>query len=266
MAGLLAQSVNPRHPWTRAVPLGTTEAQDIGMFARGGPTFLELMRQALSSTDRGYDLLAPKFELTPFRTPDVLLEPARAALGAERSIDRALDLCCGTGAGLRALRPLCREVVVGLDRSQGMLEEARQLTGLEGARVAWVRGDALSPPLRGQFDLVASFGAFGHILEADEPQLVAAVHALLKPGGRFAFYTSPEPSPLNPGVWLAKGFNAAMRVRNALIDPPFVMYYLTFLLPRAKALLEAQGFDVEVRAGVAPKPFHGLAFVIATRR
>lgn len=236
------------------------------MFARGGPTFLELMKQALSSTDRGYDLLAPKFDLTPFRTPDPPLDAARDALGAPGSIDRALDLCCGTGAGLRAVRPLCREQVVGLDRSQGMLEEARRRSGPEGAQVSLVRGDALAPPLRGSFDLVVSFGAFGHILEEDEPRLVASVHALLRPGGRFAFYTSRPPRLTNPGLWIARGFNAAMRVRNALLQPQFIMYYLTFLLPRATALLEAQGFKVEARVGVAPEPFQALTFVVATKR
>ena len=37
-----------------------------------------------------------------------------------------------------------------------------------------------------------------------------------------------------------------MRVRNALWKPPFVMYYLTFLLPRAEALLRARGFELRV--------------------
>ena len=45
------------------------------MFHPKGPTLLELTKQALSSTTKGYDLLAEKFEYTPFRTPDILLEP-----------------------------------------------------------------------------------------------------------------------------------------------------------------------------------------------
>jgi len=49
-----------------------------------GPTFLELMRQALASTERGYDLLAPKFDRTPFRTPDHVLEAMIQAIGPER--------------------------------------------------------------------------------------------------------------------------------------------------------------------------------------
>lgn len=236
------------------------------MFSRGGPSFLELMQQALSSTDRGYDLLAPKFDLTPFRTPAPLLEVAGRILSAGGRVPRAIDLCCGTGAGLRMLRPLCTEVVVGIDRSAGMLAQARARRDAEGARVLLVRGDVLEAPLRGTFDIATCFGAFGHILEADEPRFVAAVHALLRPGGRFAFFTADGPSRLQPGYWLAKGFNAAMRLRNALINPPFHMYYLTFMLPRARALLEAQGFAVEVHARVLPHPFTALPLVVATRR
>ena len=33
-----------------------------------------------------------------------------------------------------------------------------------------------------------------------------------------------------------------MRIRNLLVRPPFVMYYLTFLLPRARKLLVERGF------------------------
>ena len=44
------------------------------MFHPQGPTFLELARQALSSTERGYDLLASKFDYTPFRTPNEIIE------------------------------------------------------------------------------------------------------------------------------------------------------------------------------------------------
>ena len=106
------------------------------MFTRGGPTFLELMQQALSSTDRGYDLLAPKFDRTPFRTPDALLSVAGTILSAGGRVPRAIDLCCGTGAALRMLRPLCTEAVVGIDRSHGMLVEAARKVGAgEGVKV-----------------------------------------------------------------------------------------------------------------------------------
>ncbi len=44
------------------------------MFTKQGPTVRELAVQALSSTERGYDLLAPKFDHTPYRTPDQVLD------------------------------------------------------------------------------------------------------------------------------------------------------------------------------------------------
>ncbi len=238
------------------------------MFHRQGPTLRELAEQALTSVERGYDLLAPKFDYTPFRTPDPVLKAAVEQLGPPGSVGSALDVCCGTGAAMRFLRPLARERVAGFDLSQGMLEEAaRRLSGAPGdARFDFVRGDALELPFDGEFDVVTSFGAFGHILEQDEPRLVRGIARALRPGGRFLFVTSHPPSKLHPGFWLAKGFNAAMRVRNALWKPPFVMYYLTFLVPRARALLEAEGFSVEVRDGVLPEPFTPLSTVIATRR
>src|SRR4051812_45624222 len=114
------------------------------MFHREGPTFFELVRQALSSTDKGYDLLAPKFDYTPFRTPDVVLEAAAKALGP---VGTLLDLCCGTGAAMRVFRPNVRALVAGVDRSAGMLERARvQLASGSGAPFTLVRADALALP------------------------------------------------------------------------------------------------------------------------
>lgn len=235
------------------------------MFHPNGPTLTELARQALSSVERGYDLLAPKFDLTPYRTPDEVLAPAIASLGPPRSVDDGMDLCCGTGAAIRHLRPLCRRSVVGVDLSAGMLDEARRRHASDpgDAALSFVKGDALALPDREAFDVITSFGAFGHILPADEPRLVRSVARALRPGGRFVFVTGDRPNPLAPRALRARAFNAAMRVRNALWDPPFVMYYLTFLLPRATALLEAEGFRVEVRRRALPAPFSRLVVVIA---
>ena len=128
------------------------------MFHPKGPTLRELAVQALSSTERGYDLLAPKFDYTPFRTPD----------------------------------------------------------------------------------------------------------AVLRPGGRLVFVTSPMPPPWSARYWLARGFNAAMHVRNLLVSPPFVMYYLTFLLPDVEPLLRRAGLAVEVRPLGRDVP-NGACVVTATR-
>jgi hypothetical protein len=49
-------------------------------------------------------------------------------------------------------------------------------------------------------------------------------------------------------------------VRNALLRPPFVMYYLTFLVPEVQSILARHGFSVEVNE--LPE---GSLLVIATR-
>jgi ubiquinone/menaquinone biosynthesis C-methylase UbiE len=237
------------------------------MFHPQGPTFRELAVQALSSTERGYDLLAPKFDYTPFRTPDWLLDMVAEYLRPLAPFDTALDICCGTGAGVRLLRPLCRGRVVGLDFSQGMLEVCRQRAeDMPGtAPVQLVRGDALAMPFAEAFDLATCFGAFGHILERDEPRFVREVARVLRPGGRFVFVTSYLPSVTSPAYWVARTFNAAMRVRNLLIRPPFIMYYLTFLLPGVRRLLEGAGLRVEERPLSTVRQLRGLRLVIATR-
>ena len=100
------------------------------MYHPDGPTLWELAEQALSSTDRGYDLLAPKFDYTPFRTPDVLLERA-AEIVVEKGgrTERGLDLCCGTGAGMGWFGALTTDRMIGIDRSSGMLAEAQKRLG-----------------------------------------------------------------------------------------------------------------------------------------
>ena len=238
------------------------------MFHPEGPTFLELMRQALASTEDGYDLIAPKFDNTPFRTPDPVIAAMAKLIGEPRSIDAALDVCCGTGAAMRHLRPLCRERVVGIDFSTGMLDEARRrLADAPGdARVELVHGDALELPFEDEMDVVTCVGAFGHVLPEDEDRFVAGIARATKRGGRFVFATGRRPRVTNPSFWMAHGFNAVMRVRNALLRPPFIMYYLTFLWPEVGPLLERHGFDVVAHEGLCPAPYDRVVIVAARKR
>jgi ubiquinone/menaquinone biosynthesis C-methylase UbiE len=231
------------------------------LFKRGGPTFLELTRQALSSTERGYDLIAPKFELTPFRTPEPIVQEIARRVG---SVQAALDVCCGTGAALGALSGQRIERIVGIDMSAGMLEVARQR--VPDPRVELVRGDALDMPFRDEFDAAVSVGAFGHIEVKDEPRFVASIYRALKPGGRFVFATSELPRWTSPTRIVAETFNAVMRVRNAVLKPPFIMYYLTFLWPEVRGRLLAAGFsDVECARGAFPAPFDRAILVSARK-
>ncbi|MGI5452169.1 class I SAM-dependent methyltransferase [Streptomyces sp. CA-249302] len=218
------------------------------MFSPEGPSLRELAVQALSSVEHGYDLLAPKFDHTPFRTPASVLDAVAAALARSGPYDTGLDLCCGTGAGVEVLARVCRSSVTGVDFSAGMLTVAQERVRPEGPEVSWVRADARALPFRPGFDLVVSFGAFGHFLPDELPGLFGQVHSVLRPGGRFVFPVLAPPRPSSPAYWMLLGFDAVMRVRNAVWRPPFVMYYRAFRLGEVRRELERAGFRVELEA------------------
>src|SRR5262249_26559718 len=154
-----------------------------------------------------------------------------------------LDLCCGTGAGLEILRPVCRERAVGVDFSRGMLDVCREkLAARPGGAVQLVRGNVLALPFRAEFDVAICLGAVGHLLPRDGPRFVAEIARVLRPGGRFVFVTSCPPPCWSRRWVMSRLFNAAMHVRNAVLAPPFIMYYLTFLLPEVETLLRRYGF------------------------
>ena len=238
------------------------------MFHPQGPTFWELARQCLSSTERGYDLFAPKFDYTPFRTPDEVLTGLAKFLGPPRSIDAALDVCCGTGAAIEILRPLCRKRVVGIDFSRGMLDEARRhFPDAPGqAPVELVQGEVLEMDFREEFDLAITAGSLGHILPRDEPRFVERIWAALVPGGKFTFVTAEMPPWWSRRYLFSRSFNAAMHVRNTFWRPPFVMFYLTFLWPQVGPLLEKQGFHVEMHPDVYSGRLRPLKVVVATKK
>lgn len=132
-----------------------------------------------------FDQYAAKFdkhlvEVLGYRTPALLVEVLQAALTV-RPAD-IVDLGCGTGLCAPLLRPLARRLV-GVDLSGGMLERARA-TGHydqldEAELVAWLRGSGE------RFDAALSCDVLIYL--GDLAPLFAAVQAVLKPGGIFAF-------------------------------------------------------------------------------
>ena len=236
------------------------------MFHPRGPTFLELARQGLSSTRRGYDLLAPKFDLTPFRTPDAILEVVGERLSRLGPFARGLDLCCGTGAGLRMIQPLCTERVVGLDFSEGMLAQARgRLDPAARPAVELVQRDALDLPYAEELDLVTCFGALGHIPRAARRSFLAGIFRALRPGGLLALVTEAMPPLFSPRWLLGRGYNAVAHLRNLLVRPPFVMLYLTFTLDEARRLLGEAAFEVQVERALFAAPYRRGVLLLARR-
>jgi SAM-dependent methyltransferase len=240
------------------------------MFEKDGPTFVELMKQALSSTKEGYDLLAPKFDKTPFRTPDVVVERAVELIG--QPVKASLDLCSGTGAGLVALRKKTTHRLVGVDFSPGMIAESKKaleidspLSKPENPSIEIIEKDVFEVTFDKEFDVVTCFGAFGHILEEAETKFLEIVRKALVPGGRFIFATAEKPPFYAPAAIVGRGFNAVIAVRNAFISPPFIMYYLTFLLPEVERKLKWAGFEVTKHTNVLEKPFSKLVIVEARR-
>lgn len=233
------------------------------LFHPDGPTLWELARQALSSVEDGYDLLAPRFDHTPFRTPDAIIAATLDAVEPMAGV-RAMDLCTGTGAAARALAER-GALVCGVDASAGMLRVAEeQSTQKRCADIEWRKADALSLPeeWNARFDLITSFGAFGHFERSDMRVLLREARRVLVDGGRFVFVTSTPPPRASLSYVVAAGFDGVMRLRNALWKPPFVMYYLQFFVEEARRELEACGFSVEV---IPLQPLHPRLFaVVAT--
>ncbi len=101
------------------------------------------------------------------------------------------------------------------------------------------------------------------------PGLFAQVHSVLRPGGRFAFPVGAPPRPGTRAYWALLGFDAVMKVRNAVWKPAFVMYYRDFRLSDVRRELTRAGFDVETRAlpefGQRPDGSPRCRMVVATR-
>jgi len=210
------------------------------MFKKGGPTARELLKQSLSSTKGGYDLLAPKFDNTPFRSDKKVLSEISSYIKKHAPFNNALDVCTGTGAGVETLHPFVKKSIIGVDWSSEMLKQARKNLSVlkKGPKIKLVKKDIYDMNYKNQFDIAVCFGAYGHIDRDNQQRFLDNVNAALKPGGLFFFNVTDDLPWYTFKYIILKGFDVLMKIRNFLIKPEFIMYYLEFTKSRVKELVK----------------------------
>ena len=158
----------------------------------------------LDDVQRNYDRLARRYDALNRLVFDRLLglESWRARTVEQLGLaegQSVLDIACGTGLNLPLLRAAVGESgrVVGLDYSQGMLDEARRRVSEAGWRnVDLVQGDAaVLANVGGPFDAVISTWALGIV--DDLPAALARALEVLEPAGRLAILDFHSTRPTN---------------------------------------------------------------------
>ena len=146
--------------------------------------------------------------------------------------ERILDLGCGTGHLTNQIASAGVEVI-GIDKSQSMIEEARRLY----PDLRFEIGDATDFRLDLMFDAVFSNAAI-HWMK-DQNAVARRVWEALKPGGRFVAEFGGKGNIHAIRTTLADEIQAAGEQMNA---EPFARYYPS--VGEYSTLLEAHGFRV----------------------
>jgi predicted TPR repeat methyltransferase len=132
-----------------------------------------------------FDRYAERFdkhlvEVLGYRTPGELCTLALAGRADAPPAD-IVDLGCGTGLCAPLLRPAAR-TLVGVDLSEGMLEQARARGGYDALHQEDLVAHLQAHPAA--YDLAVSADVLVYI--GDLAPLFTAAHAALRPGGRLA--------------------------------------------------------------------------------
>jgi SAM-dependent methyltransferase len=184
-------------------------------------------------------------------------------IGHDRS-KTILDVGCGTGR--HALELGCRGYqVVGLDLSESLLAQGREVAQAENLDVTFIAGDARSLDFEAQFDVALSIceGAFS-LMETDEMDLLILenVARALGSGGKFilttpnaAFMLTRDPGE---GAFDAVTFRETFTLEATGVDGGKKSLDCTqryYTCPELKWLLKQAGFRTVEFFGVAETGF-----------
>lgn len=168
------------------------------------------------------------------RAESIIAALPPAADGAERHI---LELGCGMGELAHALATLTEAQVTGVDLSERFVAHARQ--AYQRPNLDFIVADLTRDvPAAGQnrYDAIVGNGILHHLYHHLD-QVLPALHAWLRPGGRLIFW---EPNLWNPYVWTI--FSHAPFRRLAKLEPEEMAFTAGFI----RRKLERSGY-VNVR-------------------
>ncbi len=166
--------------------------------------------------------------------------------------DRALEIGCGEGQHLRALAP---EIAAGhgVDFAPRVVERARR-SSAHLPHLTWAvdRGQELSTVEDGSVTLAFCVGALEHMIEQE--RVLAAVHRVLAPGGRFVLMTPNGGHPWYRRIAPALGVDTRHWSTDRFLDRPL----LRRMLDEAGLVLEADRPWTFVPRGDLPPGFGPL--------
>jgi SAM-dependent methyltransferase len=184
-----------------------------------------------------------------------------------------VELGVGTG---RIAVPIAADGthVIGIDSSRGMLDVCARRAALAGVQLDLRVGDLRVPPVTERVPLViCPFRSLLHMhTDEERRRVLAAVHRLLVPGGRFAFdvftpaaddiaetqrrWLEREPGIFEHAVWDEQARTLTLTVRGPSGETTMALAWVS--PDEWRALLEESGFEIEACYGwFDRRPFTG---------